>query len=82
MGNRSRLTIRAITDRDAGLHRGLINSIPRTTEAVALSFGTEPDVLDGVLVRIRHTGTYAMWRGVSMEQVDQRKAAAALGALT
>lgn len=81
MGNRGRLNIRAISDTDRRLHAGLLNSAPASVRAVAVSVGSHPLVLDGVLVRVLFTGTFAMWRGLTLEQVDQRKAAAACEAM-
>ena len=78
---RGRLNIRPISEADRRLHRGLLSSIPSTADAIALSYGADPHALDGVLVKVRHTGSYAVWRGLALEQISQRKAAAAIEAI-
>lgn len=62
-------------------HHGLIALLPSRLEPLAFSVGTEALAPDGLLVRIKHSGTLAVWRGVRIEQINQRKAQAALDAL-
>ena len=62
-------------------YHGSIALLPSRLEAVAFTIWTEPLAPDGLLVRVKHSGTFAIWRGVRIEQVNQRKAAAAVDAL-
>lgn len=60
---------------------GLILLLPSRLEAIAFTIWTEPLAPDGLLVRVKHSGAFAVWRGVRIEQIDQRKATAAVAAL-
>lgn len=57
---------------------GLVRHLPQQFEPLAFTIWTEPLAPDGLLVRVRHNGSLAIWRGCRLEQVDQRKAVAAL----
>lgn len=74
-GNRGRLRCAPLS---VNPHHGLVTLLPTRLEALAFVIGAEPLAPSGLLVRVRHSGDLAIWRGVSIEQVNQRKAQAAL----
>lgn len=62
-------------------NHGLLRLLPSRLEPLAFVIGSEPLAPHGLLVRVRHNGNLAIWRGCRIEQVDRRKADAALATL-
>lgn len=75
---RGRLRLAPLT---ANPDHGLVALLPTRLEPLAFTVGTHDLAPDGLLVRIKHGGALAIWRGVRIEQVSQRKAQAAIDQL-
>lgn len=75
--NRGRIICSPITSRWD--HQTHANSVPKQFEPLALIVGYDGGtVAEGVIVRHRLTGTLAKWMGFHLENIDPRKAEAAL----
>jgi len=73
--NRRRLCLAPLS---VNPYHGLLRSVPHTCDGLAYVVGSHPLAPHGVLVRVRSTGYLAIWRGVRLESVVQRKAQAAM----
>jgi hypothetical protein len=76
-GNRGRILCAPINPTSGLLTIGF----PATLEPLAMVYDTTPRVPHGVLVRVRRTGTLAVWTGQAIRSVPPRKAQAALDAM-
>lgn len=63
-------------------HHGLLALLPSRLDPVAFTVGTRDLAPDGLLVAVKSGGSLAIWRGVRIEQVSQRKAIAAIAAMS
>lgn len=59
-------------------NHGLLMGLPKTIEPLAYTYGLYPLVPDGALIRVKSTGRVCKWTGGAVQNVDQRKATAAL----
>lgn len=58
--------------------RGFLMALPSSLEPLAFTYPNFPQSPDGVLVRVKATGRLCKWVGGHIENLDQRKARAAL----